>query len=105
MNGWFSHLTYRLMSMMRGQLISVIYTKVTTLPISGVNESAAMTLMGTDVQRIAESFEYLIIEAVPNAVQLAIAVYLLYLQLGAVCVVPVLVAISKYDFDCVHSRN
>lgn len=102
MNGWFSHLTYRLMSMMRGQLISVIYTKVTTLPTSGVNESAAMTLMGTDVQRIAESFQFLLVDVVPSVIQLGIAVYLLYLQLGAVCVVPVLVAISESDFVCIH---
>lgn len=83
------------MTMMRGQLIPVIYMKMLTLPIADINESAAMSLMGTDVQAIAESFWYLIIEVVPSVVQLGIAVYLLYLQLGAVCVAPVLVTLSR----------
>ena len=96
MMGWSSHLSYRLMTMMRGQLISIIYAKMMTLPITNINESAAMSLMGTDVQRIAETFWYLVVEVVPNAVQVGVAVYLLYVQLGAVCVAPVLITISKY---------
>ena len=66
-----------------------------TLQLVNVNESAAMTLMGTDVQRIAETFHLLLIEVVPSVVQVAIAVYLLYVQLGAVCIAPILVTISK----------
>lgn len=82
--------------MMRGQLTSIIYTKMLTLPIADVNESAAMSLMGTDVQTIAESFWYLIIEVVPSVLQVGIAAYLLYVKLGAVCVAPVLVTLGKY---------
>ncbi|KAI0124180.1 P-loop containing nucleoside triphosphate hydrolase protein [Xylariales sp. AK1849] len=93
MMGWAAHLTFRLMTMMRGQLTSIIYTKMSTLPITGVNESAAMTLMGTDVQGVAASFHYLLIDLVPSVVQLGIAVYVLYLQLGPVCVAPILVTI------------
>ncbi|KAI1862215.1 uncharacterized protein JN550_010371 [Neoarthrinium moseri] len=92
--GWSSHLTYRLMSMMRGQLVSIIYTKALTLPITGANESAAMTLMGTDVQSIAASFHLLLVDLIPSIVQLGVAIYLLYLQLGAVCIAPVIVSIS-----------
>ncbi|ROW15668.1 hypothetical protein VPNG_02110 [Cytospora leucostoma] len=93
MMGWSSHLSYRLMTMMRGQLISLIYTKMLALPIADVNDSAAMSLMGTDVQRIAETFWYLLIEVVPSLVQVGVAVYLLYVQLGAVCVAPIIVTI------------
>ncbi|ROW02989.1 hypothetical protein VMCG_05737 [Cytospora schulzeri] len=101
MMGWSSHLSYRLMTMMRGQLISIIYTKMLTLPIGDVNESAAMSLMGTDVQTIAESFWYLIVEVIPSVIQVAIAVYLLYVQLGAVCVAPVLVTIISTSLSVV----
>jgi ATP-binding cassette, subfamily C (CFTR/MRP), member 1 len=94
--GWSSHLTYRLMTMMRGQLISLIYAKVLELPITVTSESAALTLMGTDVQAIASSYHFLILDLVPNVIQLGIAIYLLYLQLGAVCVAPVLISISNY---------
>lgn len=95
MMGWSSHLSYRLMTMMRGQLISLIHTKMLALPIADVNGSAAMSLMGTDVQRIAETFWYLLIEVVPSLVQVGVAVYLLYVQLGAVCVAPIIVTMSK----------
>lgn len=93
MMGWASHLSYRLMTMIRGQLTAVIYTKMLTLPITNADESAAMSLVGTDVQKIAETFWQLLIEVVPSVLQLAIAIYLLYGQLGAVCVAPVLVTI------------
>lgn len=95
MLGWSSHLSFRLMTMMRGQLISLIYTKVLELPITDANESAAMTLMGTDVQAIASSYYFILIEMIPNVIQLAIAIYLLYTQIGAVCVAPVLVTLSR----------
>lgn len=93
MMGWSSHLSYRLMTMIRGQLTSIIYTKTLTLPITNADESAAMSLVGTDVQRIAETFWMLLIEVVPSVLQLAVAIYLLYDQLGAVCVAPVLITI------------
>lgn len=91
--GWASHLSYRLMAMIRGQLTVIIYKKMLTLPITNADESAAMSLVGTDVQRIAETFWQLLIEVVPSVLQLGIAVYLLYLQLGAVCVAPVLITV------------
>ncbi|KAI1841484.1 hypothetical protein JX266_012324 [Neoarthrinium moseri] len=110
MMGWASHLSYRLMTMMRAQLTTVIYTKLLTLPISSTNESAAISLMGTDVQRIAETFWQLIIEALPSVAQLGVAVYLLYAQLGAVCVAPVLVTIistglSVFSAGIINSRQ
>lgn len=84
------------MTMMRGELITVIYAKMLTLQIINVNESAAMTLMGTDVQRIAETFHSLLIDVVPSVLQVGIAVYLLYVQLGVVCIAPVLVTLGKF---------
>ncbi|TGJ88504.1 hypothetical protein E0Z10_g256 [Xylaria hypoxylon] len=92
--GWSSHLTYRLMTMMRGGLISIIYQKMLRTQATKLNDSAAVTLMGTDVQRIAETFHWLIIETVPAFIQLGIATYLLYLQLGAVFVVLLILSIA-----------
>ena len=83
------------MTMMRGELVTLIYAKMMKLQIANVNESAAMTLMGTDVQRIAETFHELLIDIIPSIVQVAIAMYLLYVQLGIVCVAPILVTISE----------
>ena len=82
---------------MRGELTTAIYTKLSTLQLADANQSAVLTLIGTDVQRIAETFHYLLVELVPSVVQVGVALYLLYVQLGGVCVAPVLVTVSKYQ--------
>lgn len=51
--------------------------------------------MGTDVARIAETYHFLLIETPPALVQLGIALYLLYSQLGAVCVAPIIVTVRE----------
>lgn len=81
--------------MMRGGLVTLIYSKMTELQLVNVSESAAMTLMGTDVQRIAETFHYVIADAVPAVIQLGIAAYLLYVQLGVAFIAPIIITISK----------
>ncbi|KAI0531750.1 P-loop containing nucleoside triphosphate hydrolase protein [Xylaria digitata] len=92
--GWSSHLTYRLMTMIRGGLISIIYRKMLRTQVTKLNDSAAVTLMGTDVQRISETFQYLLVDTVPAFIQLGIATYLLYLQLGAVFVMLLVLSIA-----------
>lgn len=81
--------------MLRGQLTTLVYSKMLTLPAADATDSSAMSLMGTDVQRIAGSFYFLIVEFVPSLIQVVVAVYLLYIQLGVVCVAPVIVTISR----------
>ncbi|KAI1115542.1 P-loop containing nucleoside triphosphate hydrolase protein [Nemania sp. NC0429] len=92
--GWSSHLTYRLMTMIRGGLISLIYRKMLQTQATKLNDSAAVTLMSTDVQRISETFHFLILELVPAFIQLGVATYLLYLQLGGVFVVLLILSIA-----------
>lgn len=82
------------MTMMRGGLISIIYRKMLQSQVTKSNDSAAVTLMGTDVQRITETFHYLLVETLPAFLQLGIATYLLYLQLGAVFVVLLILSIG-----------
>lgn len=57
--------------------------------------------MGTDVARISETYNFLLIEALPAIVQLSVALYLLYSQLGAVCVAPIIITVRKYNINCV----
>jgi ATP-binding cassette, subfamily C (CFTR/MRP), member 1 len=54
-----------------------------------------VALVSTDVQRIAETFHLFLVNLVPSVVQSAIAIYILYTQLGAVCIAPILVALSR----------
>lgn len=78
--------------MMRGGLTTIVYAKL--LDVAEVDESTALTLIGTDVQRIAQTFHFALIDIFPSALQLGIALYLLYLQLGAVCIAPIIVTLS-----------
>lgn len=73
----------------------MIYDKMMALPVDNVNESSAMSIMGSDVESLAESFFMAICDTWANFLQVAIAICLLARQLGAVCVAPIIVAISK----------
>ena len=78
------------MAIIRGSLISLAYQKSLQLPSTDTGDSPVMTLLGTDVERICEIWHEVIAEGIPSIIQLAIAVWLLYREMGAVCVAPVI---------------
>ena len=82
------------MAMIRGSLISMIYQKMMILKSVDANKSAAMTLMGTDVERLAETWYLLLIDTWATILQLGIAIFLLERQLGAVCIAPIFIAVG-----------
>ncbi len=92
--GQYQHKTYRVVTMLRGSFVSSIYTKTLELSISDVSSAAALTLMSTDIERISAGCVHLH-EVWANSVEVGIAVWLLYLQLGAACAIPFAVAICK----------
>ncbi|KAH8671415.1 ABC transporter [Xylariales sp. PMI_506] len=91
--GFYQHLSFRLMAMVRGGLISLIYEKIVQSPSTQVGDSAAMTLIGTDVERICETWHLVVAESWASVIQLAFAVWFLQMQIGPVCVTPVIVAL------------
>ncbi|KAL7790898.1 P-loop containing nucleoside triphosphate hydrolase protein [Trichoderma ceciliae] len=93
LTAWYEHLTFRVGAMIRGGLIGLIYCKVLRLSSSELSESSALTLMGNDIETLAERANSLLIEAYANSLTVGIAVYMLYAQLGAVCVAPIVMAI------------
>ncbi|KAF3760028.1 P-loop containing nucleoside triphosphate hydrolase protein [Cryphonectria parasitica EP155] len=90
---WYEHIAFRAMTMLRGGLISMIFGTMVALPIDDVSESSAMSLMGSDVETLAEVLDTVICELWASFVQLPIAIFLLVRQLEAVAVVPVIIAI------------
>lgn len=60
-----------------------------------INETAASSLMSTDVELICR-----VLQSIHNVwatpIEVAIAIYLLERQLGAACVMPIILAISMY---------
>lgn len=82
--------------MIRGSLITAIYAKMIKLPASQLAESSAVTLMGNDVETMIEKLNMLLVEWWANTLTVAIAMYLLYTQMGAVCIAPIVMAIREF---------
>ena len=92
--GQYQHLTYRAITMVRGQLVSMLYNKATTLSITTADPTAALTLMSADIERIDMGWRTAN-EIWANLVEIGIAVYLLERQLGVSCLIPVGTAIGR----------
>ena len=73
--------------------MSAIYAKTLRLQSGVYDESKAVTLMSTDVDRIATNIEN-VLEIWSRTAEIGIAIWLLERQLGWVCVAPVLVIIG-----------
>lgn len=82
--------------MFRGAAVSLIYSKSLEIQAGGIDESAALTLMSTDVDRLVSSLVN-VCEAWARAIELAIGIWLLERQMGWVCVAPIVLVVSKYS--------
>ncbi|KAF2842938.1 hypothetical protein M501DRAFT_1005649 [Patellaria atrata CBS 101060] len=90
--GQYQHLTYRAITMARGGLVSMLFRKTADLSIQSVDPSASLTLMSADIERIATGWQTMP-ELYGNSIEIALAIYLLYRQLGVACLIPIAVAI------------
>lgn len=88
------HLVFRYATMMRGCLVLLIYEKTTSMSITGAEEAAAVTLMSTDIERIVNGMSK-IHESWSTLLQMAVALALLYRQLGVVFIVPLVLFLSE----------
>jgi ATP-binding cassette subfamily C (CFTR/MRP) protein 1 len=82
-----AYLINRVVVRMRGGLVSLIYQKTVDLSITGLEQGAALTLMSTDVEIITQQFVNLN-DLWAATIQLAIALYLLYTNLGLGFIAP-----------------
>lgn len=80
--------------MFRGAAVALIYDHTMVLPDGTRDESAAVTLMSTDIDMIARSLEQAS-ELWARVVEIAIGIWLLERQLAAVCVAPILVILGR----------
>lgn len=80
--------------MMRGGMISMLYSKATDVALTDVDPASSLTLMSADIERIVSGMQTAH-ELWSNTAEVIIAIYLLSRQLGAACAVPVGVAICK----------
>ncbi|KAJ5794165.1 hypothetical protein N7457_000764 [Penicillium paradoxum] len=90
--GQYQHLTYRGITMVRGVLVTMLYKKASCLTLGETDPANSLTLMSADVERITQGWQTMH-EIWANSVEIALAIYLLQIQLGISCVVPVCVAL------------
>lgn len=83
------------LTMLRGAAVTLIYNQALLCQGDAQDASAAVTLMGTDVARIAATIRNLN-ECWARLIEVVIAVTLLAMQLGWVCIIPVLVVVGMY---------
>jgi ATP-binding cassette subfamily C (CFTR/MRP) protein 1 len=81
--------------MLRGTLITAVYSKATNIAAVAKDNKASITLMSTDVELTIRGLIDLH-EMWANIVQVGIATWLLEIELGAACVGPVIIALGKY---------
>lgn len=89
-NAFYWYFQERAMYMVRGVLASAVYKKTTEVKISTADNSAALTLMSVDVERVIRGF-LRVQEVWANAIQVSLACWLLSRQIGVASVAPVIV--------------
>lgn len=85
------HKTNRSIAMIRGALIAAIYTQTLSLPIN-LDESAAVTLMSSDVERICVALQP-IHDLWASPLEIALAIWLLQKEIGIALLGPLFITI------------
>ncbi|KAF7512373.1 hypothetical protein GJ744_001941 [Endocarpon pusillum] len=75
------HKTYRLITILRGALVSLVHRKTLDTSVVAARASAAVTLMSTDVERIGVGLR-LLHEIWASPIDIGVGIYLLTRQLG-----------------------
>src|SRR6185437_3580552 len=84
----------RCAAQIRGGLISLIYRKTLELRVGATDPTASLTLMSSDIQRMVETVT-LIHDTWLGFLDVCIAMFLLYLELGRACYAPAIVYVLQ----------
>ncbi|KAK1458226.1 ABC transporter [Colletotrichum melonis] len=88
----FSRHQFRFTTMLRAGLMSMIFRQTVSLKADDLKDSAAVTLMGTDIERIVLTFNNLH-QIWAAVLEVGIAIFLLQRQIASASVVPVVISI------------
>lgn len=88
----YKHKTFGMITMARGGLVTLVYSKTLRIDAASLQDSAAVTLISTNVQSIVTGWTN-IHELWASPIEVGIAVYLLELRVGLACMAPVVIAI------------
>ncbi|RMZ03683.1 hypothetical protein D0864_02905 [Hortaea werneckii] len=102
--GRYWHRTFATITMIRGLLIGAICEKSLQLPNDETNKQSAITLISADTERINLGLRNMH-EVWANVIELAVAIYLLQREVGAVAVVPLFIAAACAAGSFLLSRH
>ncbi|KAK6542686.1 hypothetical protein TWF694_006630 [Orbilia ellipsospora] len=88
--GFYWYRNFKCATMIRGILMSAIYTKTTQISITALNNAESVTLMSGDVENLVRGLRQ-VHEIWAAIIQIGIGTWLLAKQLGPACVGPILV--------------
>ncbi|KAK1635152.1 P-loop containing nucleoside triphosphate hydrolase protein [Colletotrichum phormii] len=91
-SSFYWHAAFRCLTMLRGFLVAAIYTKTTELRVAPGDDSAAVTLMSTDVDAIIRAWRE-VHEFWANTIQIALATWILSTHLGYAASGPIIVSV------------
>ncbi|KAF5875138.1 putative abc multidrug protein [Botrytis fragariae] len=97
-NALYRHHIYRNVTMVRGSLVSLIYTKSLSIENQMDDPSSALTLMSTDVDRICQSV-VMLHDLWSRPLELILGIVLLAFQIGWVCTMPLVVIFVSAILD------
>jgi ATP-binding cassette, subfamily C (CFTR/MRP), member 1 len=90
--GAYQHKANRLATMVRGSLVNAIYSQTLDLSITSLDESAAVTLMSSDVQRICDAI--IPIHGIwASPIEIGLAIWLLQKEVGFALFGPLIVTL------------
>ncbi|TVY29246.1 ABC transporter [Lachnellula hyalina] len=94
----YTHQMYRAITIFRGSTVSLIYAKTLELQAEVYDESTALTLMSTDIDRLSLSLQAAC-EIWARAIELSIGLWLLERQMGWICVAPLFIVAGSIFFS------
>ena len=96
------HKAFRVITMMRDSIVSMIYDKTMKLPSTGLDGNGPITLMSADIERLASGLRYMH-DAWASIIEICIALYLLYKELGIAGIAPIIIAMACAIFAVILS--
>jgi ATP-binding cassette subfamily C (CFTR/MRP) protein 1 len=97
-----NRLLYRITTAVRASTVALVYDKALRRQ-AGYNELAAVTVMSTDIDRMTTSFTR-VSDLWAQMIEVILGVYLLWRQLGAIAIAPIIVSLLCFGAQSYWSR-
>ncbi|GKZ28606.1 hypothetical protein AbraIFM66950_010288 [Aspergillus brasiliensis] len=103
-NCLYEHYIFRLITQIRGALVSAIYDKTLELKYDEYSDSTALTLMSNDIDNIASGIQN-VHEVWASPIEVGIALYLLQRQVAWAAAIPAVLSVAVFHLTHLLSKS